>query len=79
MNPIISRIEYYAAMRGLENNPASIKSLLSPFNIENVPDKVDEFLLIGHVIDAISAQQQDGFKIDAISIMELALDLGLDV
>ncbi len=79
MNLSMTRNQYYAAMHGLENKPASIKILLSPFKIKNVPDQEDEFLMIGHVIDAISAQQRDDLGVDPISIMELALDLGLDV
>jgi hypothetical protein len=78
MNPSMSRQDYYKAMDGLENAPASLKTLLAPFNVEGVPDQEDEFLMIGHVLDAISAEETDHLMIDAFAIMELALDLGLD-
>lgn len=77
MKQSMMRLEYYKAMRGFENNAASMKALLAPFHIPNVPEREDEFLLIGHVLDAIAAQEHDDFGIDPFSIMELALDLGV--
>jgi hypothetical protein len=69
--------DYNSALKGRENEPASLKTLLSPFSIEGLPTQEDEFLLVGHVLDAIADEKPNGQALDAAFILELALDLGL--
>ena len=77
MNLIMTFKDYNSALKGRENEPASMKTLLSPFSIDGLPSAEDEFLLVGHILDAIADEKQNGQPIDATFILELALDLGV--
>jgi len=69
--------DYVDALRGRENNPASLNALLLPFGVIGAPIHEDEFILIGHLLDALSAEVIQGEVIDASTVIELALDLGM--
>lgn len=77
VNLIMTFKDYNSALKGRENEPASLKTLLSPFSIEGLPSTEDEFLLVGHVLDAIAGEKPNEQPLDAVFILELALDLGL--
>jgi len=77
VNLIMTFKDYNSSLKGRENEPASLKTLLSPFSIEGLPSEEDEFLLIGHILDAIADEKPNGQPLDAAFILELALDLGL--
>ncbi len=77
MNPVMSFKDYFAALRGRENDAASLSAVLGPFMIPGLPNKEDEFLLVGHVLDAIAEEKGDNTEIDASFVLEMALDLGL--
>ena len=77
MNPMMAYKDYLAALQGHENAPASLHVLLSPFKIAGVPSKEDEFLMVGHVLDAIAEENSGHKNIDAATVLEMALDLGL--
>jgi hypothetical protein len=78
MNLRLDYADYVNALRGLENKPASMSQLLSPFGILGAPSLEDEFLLVGHFLDAM---QEAGYShqgvVAADAIVELALDLGM--
>ena len=78
MNPVLSFKDYFAAMRGQENNGASLSAVLGPFGIPGLPKAEDEFLLVGHILDAITLEKSDGTAVDDVFVLELALDLGLE-
>ena len=69
--------DYVDALRGLENKPASLNHLLSPFGISGAPEQEDEFLLIGHVLDAMHEAGYDDGLVGADTVVELAFDLGM--
>jgi len=73
----LSYSDYLAAMRGSENKPASLQQLLMPFGISGAPSVEDEFLLIGHVLDALQDAEIYKKQIDAVMLVDLALDLGM--
>ena len=77
MNPSLPYVDYVNALRGLENEPASFKRLLGPFGIAGLPSHEDEFLLVGHLLEALDDAELRGQPIDATAIVELALDLGM--
>ena len=77
MNPVMSFKDYFAALKGRENDAASLSAVLGPFMISGLPNKEDEFLLVGHVLDAIAEERSDNKEIDASLVLEIALDLGL--
>lgn len=77
MNLRLDYADYVDALRGLENKPASMNQLLSPFGILGAPSQEDEFLLVGHVLDAIQEAGYDQGFVGADTIVELALDLGM--
>ena len=77
MNPTMNYIDYVNALRGRENDPASLQALLGPFKISGVPSIEDEFLMVGHVLDAMADGRERDSAIDAATVLELALDLGL--
>lgn len=77
MNPTMTFKDYCGSLSGRENDPASLKALLGPFKIDGLPSQEDEFLMIGHVIDAIASEQSSDSMVDAASVLEMALDLGL--
>jgi hypothetical protein len=53
---VLSLAAYNSALRGFENNPATVATLLAPFQITGAPVEEDEFLLVGHVLDAINQE-----------------------
>lgn len=77
MNPVMSFKDYFAALKGRENEAASLSAVLGPFNISGLPASEDEFLLVGHILDAISEEKAANSEIDASFVLEIALDLGL--
>jgi hypothetical protein len=77
MNPVMSFKDYFAALKGRENDGASLSALLGPFQIPGLPTTEDEFLLVGHVLDAIADEKPEKSAVDASFVLELALDLGL--
>lgn len=77
MNPMMAYKDYLMALKGYENEPASLHTLLRPFKIPGVPSKEDEFLMVGHVLDAIAEDHSGNNEIDAATVLEAALDLGL--
>ena len=68
---------YLMALKGQENTPASLRALLAPFGIQEVPAHEDEFLLVGHVLDALAAETLQTESVQPEGILELALDLGM--
>jgi hypothetical protein len=76
--PIMNYADYVRALGGRENEPASLAVLLGPFNIAGVPFKEDEFLMVGHVLDAMAEGRTWSSPIDAVTVLELALDLGFN-
>jgi hypothetical protein len=68
---------YLEALKGQENTPASLRALLAPFGIADVPANEDEFLLVGHVLDALANETLITESVQAVGILELALDLGM--
>jgi hypothetical protein len=68
---------YSDALNGLENEPASLRLLLKPFNIAGVPVQEDEFLLVGHVLDALYEECSGRGQVDAGTVLEIAADLGV--
>jgi hypothetical protein len=79
MNPVMSFKDYFSAMRGTENDAASLSRLLGPFKIHGLPSSEDEFLLVGHVLDALADEIQADQPLEASVIVELAMDLGMAV
>lgn len=77
MNPAMTFKDYFAALKGRENESASLSTLLGPFRIPGLPTKEDEFIMVGHVLDAITEECRDAHEIDAALVLELALDLGM--
>lgn len=77
MNLRLDYADYVDALRGLENKPASMSDLLSPFGILGAPTQEDEFLLVGHILEAMHAAGYDQCAVGAETIVELALDLGM--
>lgn len=77
MNPVMSFKDYFAALKGKENDAASLSALLGPFNIVGLPVTEDEFLLVGHVLDAVAEERGMSSTVEATYILEMALDLGL--
>lgn len=73
----LSHNDYIAAMRGSENKPASLDQLLRPFGISGVPTNEDEFLLIGHILDALQEDEFSTSRVDPVMLVDLALDLGM--
>lgn len=77
MNFRLDYVDYVDALRGYENQPASFKYLLSPFGILDAPAQEDEFLLIGHVLDAMLEAGYDRDHFGPECVMELAFELGM--
>jgi hypothetical protein len=69
--------DYLDALRGQENAPASLGALLAPFKIFGVPGIEDEFLMVGHILDAMADGRGRHSMIDAAAVLEIALDLGM--
>jgi hypothetical protein len=78
MNPSMTFKEYFAALKGRENEAASLSTVLGPFRIPGLPVKEDEFIMVGHILDAIADERdKSADEIDAAFVLELALDLGI--
>ena len=77
LNPTMTYKDYLDALRGRENDPASLGTLLAPFKIDGVPKQEDEFLMVGHILDAIADGRGRNSVIDAAAVLEIALDLGM--
>lgn len=71
--------DYLYALRGRENDPVSLKILLAPFGVIDAPPGEDEFLLIGHFIDALGESDEIGDTIDAAIVIDVAEDLGVSL
>jgi hypothetical protein len=77
MNLSVPYATYLEALKGQENAPASLRALLAPFGIQEVPAQEDEFLLVGHILDALAAETLQTESVQPEGILELALDLGM--
>lgn len=77
MNPAMTFKEYFAELRGRENEGASLKALLDPFKISGVPETEDEFIMVGHILDAIAEEKGLHDGVDAAYVLDVAIDLGL--
>jgi hypothetical protein len=77
MNLELEYTEYMNAMRGIENKPANLNDLLLPFGILGAPMREDEFLLVGHILDALPEAINNRDLIAPDDVIEVAFDLGM--
>lgn len=68
--------DYLQAQKSLSNSPVSIQKMLRPFGVTDAPTTVDESLLVGHILDALSEEFLEPETIDALDVLRVLDDLG---
>lgn len=68
--------DYLNALGAQSNEPLSIASALKPFGIKDAPEALDDGLLVGHLLDALSEEFLEPEALDAGDVIRVMEDLG---
>lgn len=71
--------DYLQALKAQSNQVLSVHALLSPFGIMDAPRAADDFLLIGHALDAMAEEFLEQESVDPLDVLRVVDDLGCGV
>lgn len=68
--------DYLQALKDQSNRSLSINAMLEPFGIKDAPLTPDDFLLVGHALDALAEEFLEQEVVDALDVLRVVDDLG---